>query len=42
MTKAKVLDLESLLDTVGDLQGGIEKAERMLGYKVMLVEEDRP
>src|SRR5574341_1539590 len=30
------------MDTVGDLQGGIEKAERMLGYKVVLVEEDRP
>jgi rsbT co-antagonist protein RsbR len=31
----------SKMDTVGDLQGGIEKAERMLGYKVVLVEEDR-
>jgi rsbT co-antagonist protein RsbR len=30
------------MDTVGDLQGGIEKAERMLGYKVVPVEEDRP
>ena len=30
------------METVGDLQGGIEKAERMLGYKVVLVEEDRP
>lgn len=29
------------METVGDLQGGIEKAERMLGYKVVLVEEDR-
>lgn len=27
------------METVGDLQGGIEKAERMLGYKVELVEE---
>jgi rsbT co-antagonist protein RsbR len=25
----------SKMDTVGDLQGGIEKAERMLGYKVV-------
>ncbi len=31
----------SKMDTVGDLQGGIEKAERMVGYKVVLVEEDR-
>ena len=23
-------------DTVGDLQGGIEEAERLLGYKVVL------
>jgi len=29
----------SKMDTVGDLQGGIEKAERMLGYKVVLTEE---
>ena len=29
------------METVGDLQGGIEKAERMLGYKVVLVDEDR-
>ncbi len=29
------------METVGDLQGGIEKAERMLGYKVVLVEEDQ-
>ncbi len=27
------------METVGDLQGGIEKAERVLGYKVELVEE---
>ena len=25
--------------TVGDLQGGIEEAERQLGYKVMLTSE---
>jgi rsbT co-antagonist protein RsbR len=29
----------SKMDTVGDLQGGIEKAERMLGYKVVLTGE---
>src|SRR5574341_94639 len=29
------------MDTVGDLQGGIEKAETMLGYKVVPSEEDR-
>ncbi len=29
----------SKMDTVGDLQGGIEKAERMLGYKVVPAEE---
>ncbi len=29
------------MDTVGDLQGGMEKAERMLGFKVMLAEQDR-
>jgi rsbT co-antagonist protein RsbR len=29
----------SKMDTVGDLQGGIEKAERMLGYKVIPAEE---
>jgi rsbT co-antagonist protein RsbR len=29
----------SKMDTVGDLQGGIEKAERMLGYKVVPSEE---
>jgi rsbT co-antagonist protein RsbR len=27
------------METVGDLQGGIEKAERMLGYKVVPVDE---
>ncbi|HET7144109.1 MAG TPA: STAS domain-containing protein [Anaerolineales bacterium] len=27
------------METVGDLQGGIEKAERILGYKVELVQE---
>lgn len=27
------------METVGDLQGGIEKAERMLGYKVILIDE---
>jgi rsbT co-antagonist protein RsbR len=27
------------METVGDLQGGIEKAERMLGYKVIPVDE---
>ena len=29
----------SKMNTVGDLQGGIELAERVLGYKVVLVEE---
>jgi rsbT co-antagonist protein RsbR len=29
----------SKMDTVGDLQGGIEKAERMLGYKVVPTDE---
>jgi rsbT co-antagonist protein RsbR len=29
----------SKMDTVGDLQGGIEKAERMLGFKVLPAEE---
>ena len=29
------------METVGDLQGGIEKAERMLGYRVVLNEEER-
>jgi rsbT co-antagonist protein RsbR len=35
------------LNTVGDLQGGIEEADRLLGYKVHRIEEglgqhDRP
>ena len=29
------------METVGDLQGGIEKAETMLGYKVVPVLEER-
>jgi rsbT co-antagonist protein RsbR len=29
----------SKMNAVGDLQGGIEEAERLLGYKVLLVEE---
>lgn len=29
------------METVGDLQGGIEKAERMLGYKVVFSDEER-
>lgn len=29
------------METVGDLQGGIEKAERMLGYKVVFSQEER-
>jgi rsbT co-antagonist protein RsbR len=28
------------METVGDLQGGIEKAERMLGYKVVFSQEE--
>jgi hypothetical protein len=27
------------MNTVGDLQGGIEEAERLLGYKVALFSE---
>jgi hypothetical protein len=27
------------MNTVGDLQGGIEEAERALGYKVVLIGE---
>ena len=27
------------MNTVGDLQGGIEEAERLLGYKVVLLGE---
>jgi rsbT co-antagonist protein RsbR len=35
------------LNTVGDLQGGIEEADRLLGYKVLRIEggmgqHDRP
>jgi rsbT co-antagonist protein RsbR len=29
----------SKMNTVGDLQGGIEVAERMLGYKVVRVDD---
>src|SRR6476620_4602479 len=29
------------MNTVGDLQGGIEEAERLLGYKVVLIAEPR-
>jgi rsbT co-antagonist protein RsbR len=29
----------SKMNTVGDLQGGIEEAERLLGYKVALLDE---
>jgi len=29
----------SKMNAVGDLQGGIEEAERQLGYKVMQVKE---
>lgn len=32
----------SKMNTVGDLQGGIEEAERQLGYKVALLEESTP
>jgi hypothetical protein len=28
------------MNAVGDLQGGIEEAERQLGYKVILVTQD--
>jgi rsbT co-antagonist protein RsbR len=28
--------------TVGDLQGGLEEAERLLGYRVALEEEEDP
>jgi rsbT co-antagonist protein RsbR len=27
------------MNTVGDLQGGIEEAERLLGYKLVLMQE---
>jgi rsbT co-antagonist protein RsbR len=30
------------MNTVGDLQGGIEEAERLLGYKVLSVGEVSP
>ncbi len=30
------------MNTVGDLQGGIEEAERLLGYKAVLTREDAP
>src|SRR5256886_15633274 len=30
------------MNTVGDLQGGIEQAERLLGYKVVTVADPRP
>jgi rsbT co-antagonist protein RsbR len=29
----------SMMQTVGDLQGGLEEAERLLGYKVIRVED---
>jgi rsbT co-antagonist protein RsbR len=29
------------MNTVGDLQGGIEQAERLLGYKVVTLAEPR-
>src|SRR5207253_8554474 len=32
----------SEMATVGDLQGGIEEAERLLGYKVLPLEEVTP
>src|SRR5213594_906065 len=32
----------SKMNAVGDLQGGIEEAERLLGYKVILTEETPP
>ena len=32
----------SKMHTVGDLQGGIEEAERQLGYRVMKVPDDEP
>jgi hypothetical protein len=30
------------MNTVGDLQGGIEEAERVLGYKVVPVPDPKP
>src|SRR6058998_2617402 len=32
----------SKMNAVGDLQGGIEEAERLLGYKVMLTRDEAP
>src|ERR1051325_4056 len=32
----------SKMNAVGDLQGGIEEAERLLGYKVMLTTDEHP
>jgi len=32
----------SKMNTVGDLQGGIEEAERLLGYKVAPIDEAAP
>jgi rsbT co-antagonist protein RsbR len=29
----------SMMQTVGDLQGGLEEAERLLGYKVIRAED---
>ena len=31
-----------MMRTVGDLQGGLEEAERLLGYKVIQTQEQRP
>jgi rsbT co-antagonist protein RsbR len=30
------------MNTVGDLQGGVEEAERLLGFKVINTEPDEP
>jgi hypothetical protein len=30
------------MKTIGDLQGGIEEAERLLGYKVILEMDEAP
>jgi rsbT co-antagonist protein RsbR len=32
----------SMMQTVGDLQGGLEEAERLLGYAVIRVQDARP
>jgi len=32
----------SMMNTVGDLQGGLEEAERLLGYKVLHADSTRP